>query len=247
VTSLQSLAVCPFQFFWRAQLELTGWRPLAATEGPAERGTRLHQVAEAVPERLKQPNPPTDAEGWLTFLLETLSSRLGGQEPELASQIELEQRLRALAHWLASPSLPLPIAAERPLEGVLALSGQAVKGRADWLLAQGVIDLKTTDPASLKSDIKNARTDLQLQVYYHLLTGNPTAETLASLALLSVGVDQVEAIEVKPSAPLVQKLDQTLTRIAQGAPLAALDAQGEGLACERCPARGACRPQEWSA
>ncbi|MGA0881747.1 MAG: RecB family exonuclease [Burkholderiaceae bacterium] len=245
VTNLQALAVCPFQFFWRAQLELADWRPLASVEGPAERGTRLHQIAEAVPERLKQPSPPTDAEGWLTFLLETLSTRLGGQEPDLASHIELEQRLRALAQWLATPSLPLPIAAERPLEGVLAQSRQAVKGRADWLLENGVVDLKTTDPATLKSDIKTARTDLQLQVYHHLRSGAAPEEKAASLALLSVGVNEVGVVEVDPCEPLVQKLDETLLRIAQGHPLDALDAQGEGLACERCPARGACRPQEW--
>lgn len=246
VTSLQALAVCPLQFFWRAQLDLSGWRALASVEGPAERGTWLHAVAEAVPQRLQQQDPPSDVEGWFAFLLQILRDHPHHQESDVAFQIELEQRLRSLALWLAKPDLPLPLEAERTLEGVLPLSGQRVKGRADWVLPCGVVDLKTTDPSELRKGIQASRSDLQLQVYAHLLSSAPEAFSASDLAFLSVRVDRVQSIEVEPSAALLEKLDQTLSEISQGRPMEALEAQGEGLACSSCPARGACRPEEWA-
>ena len=246
VTSLQSLVVCPYQFFWRAHLGLSDWRPLSASEGPAERGTWLHRVAESVPARLQAPNPPQTQAAWETFLSGVLDELLRESETDLAFLASLRQRLSSLAAWLAEPTLALPVDAERTLEGTLPGAMTTLRGRADWVLPRGVIDLKTTDPAALKRGIRGAHQDLQLQVYAWLLSQDPQRFAAQTLAFLSVQAEGVTPLPVAPSEALIERIDQTLTRIHAGEAMLALEALGDGQACPDCPARGACRPEEWS-
>jgi ATP-dependent helicase/nuclease subunit B len=247
VTALSSLSVCPLQFFWRSQLNLNAWRPLAESEGAAEGGTWLHRVAEAVPRRLQEPNPPSTAEEWRSFLLDTLHTLLPGEETDLVFWTSLQQRLTSLAQWLANPSLPLPLRAEAVLEGQLPLSQARLRGRADWLIPQGVIDLKTTRPDELKRKIQLQHLDLQLQAYAWMLEPAEPQTTDYTLAFLSVQSDEVVSVPTPSQPDLLRTVDEALARIQQGEPIRALEALGSGEGCEQCPARGACRPEEWLA
>ena len=245
VTALSVLAVCPLQFFWRTQLDLSAWRPVAEAEGPAEGGTWLHRVAEAVPRRLGEPNPPSTADEWRGFLLDTLHALLPVEETDLVFWTTLQQRLSSLAQWLAAPSLPLPLAAESLLEERLPLSQARLRGRADWVIPEGVIDLKTTRPEDLKKDIALKRLDLQLQAYAWMLDPRQAQSSAHTLAFLSVQAEEVVTLTTPSQPALVHKVDETLSRIQQGEPIRALEAQAGGQGCEHCPARGACRPEEW--
>ena len=82
VSTLQSLASCPYRFHWQAVLGLSSLSPLKDLSGPPDLGLLLHRLSEAVGDPAMQaPRHPEAAlpQAWSDWLEATLRRMAQGR------------------------------------------------------------------------------------------------------------------------------------------------------------------------
>ncbi len=253
-SSIDSLRLCPYQFFGRV---LLGLREQDELEGELEKrdyGTWLHDVLKRFHDQ--RPSPELDESLLRRCALEARQAQGLPAEEFLPFMASFERLLPRYLDWLAKTEEGgqhyQAGEIEREIEpfGLPPLAGLRLKGRIDRVDEQGneriLLDYKTGSATSLKAKVAEPLEDTQLAVYAALMADEDTPLQARYLALDDgKALVEVEHPDVMDSAAqLIEGLNDDLRAMHAGAALPAL---GNGKACEYCAMRGLCRRDDWSA
>ncbi|MGA0056401.1 MAG: PD-(D/E)XK nuclease family protein [Burkholderiaceae bacterium] len=254
VSTLQSLASCPYRFHWQAVLGLSPLSPLKDLSGPPDLGLLLHRLSEAVGDPALQ--APRDSEAaspqaWLDWLEATLRRMAQGRGWSADLLAQARPLLPGFAQWLAeAASSHNLIGLEQEWLADLPKSRVRLRGRSDRLDADQetgglrLVDLKITSADTLRARLRRDSGALQIEAYSWLLDaagmGRPREQ-----GCLSVSWSGARWVPCDHRPELMTTADEALARLAQGEAVRALAGEGDGTDCEHCPAKGCCRVQDW--
>jgi ATP-dependent helicase/nuclease subunit B len=256
VSTLQSLASCPYRFYWHAVLGLSPLSPLKDLAGPSDLGLLLHRLSEAVGDPTMQaPRNPEAAspQAWSDWLEATLirMAHDRGWSADLLAQAR--PLLPGFAQWLAETACSHDLVGlEQEWVADLPKSRVRLRGRSDRVDADRqtgglrLVDLKTTSADTLRARLRRDSGALQIQAYSWLLEAAGIGQPLEQ-GCLSLSWSGGRWVACSHQPELMAKADEALARLAQGEPARALAGEGDGTDCEHCPARGCCRVPDWGA
>ena len=267
-SSYQNLVECPYRFFGLRMLGLREAPRLATRPDKRDLGMLLHSVllefhAQEEPHQSAKASVASrqEADAALTRLqgiVDAHFANLLGQRPALIGYRQrLRQMLPGYLYWLRQTQREgwHWQLGELTLQRAFALDdGTALQleGRIDRLdeHSQGrrrVLDYKVRDATSLRRQQRDPGEDVQL-LFYGLLADPPVQEAAyVSMQRPPDPLDATTKVVTIVAAPepftesvreLETRLRADLSRIAQGAPLAA---SGTETVCRRCELRSLCR------
>lgn len=253
-SSIESLRLCPYQFFSRV---LLGLREQDELEGELEKrdyGTWLHDVLKAFHDR--RPADESDENLLRRCAHEVQQEKALPPEEFLPFMASFERLLPRYLDWLGKTEAAGQHYQAGEIDREIApfslppLTGMRLKGRIDRIDEQGrervLIDYKTGSATSLKAKVAEPLEDTQLTVYAALMADEETPLLARYLALDDgKALVEIEHPEVMDSAAqLMEGLNDDLRAMHGGQALPAL---GNGRVCDYCAMRGLCRRDDWSA
>lgn len=271
-THYEVLRQCPYRFFAQVVLRLQTQDELQEGLDRSDQGSWLHEVLrrfhEVREQRLAQPTEQSDMALWLEqaeaaaremgLLSEAMRAHYRPHElalPDLAKayvgwlhrheqggwrvracEVEREQLID-----LSEAGSDLRLRLVGQLDRIDVRHGGADEGGVTHAM---VIDYKTGNADVLKKKVKSGTEDTQLAFYAALSEGDVSGDLQA--AYVHIDARKVEAMthaDIQASAELLlAQLRRDWLGMHQGA---ALQALGEGAACEHCAMRGLCRRDHW--
>lgn len=250
-SSYGDLRSCPYRFFALRQLKLQESDELESELGKRDFGNWLHGLLCTFHEALKA-EPTQDSGARIAMLnaaAEQAKQALGLNDSEFLPFAAAWGPVRdGYLAWLAGHEATGACfdMAEQWLE--MPLGELTLVGKIDRMdrLAGGhllLIDYKTEPRTTTAERIKNGLEDSQLAFYAALVPDDTLAAAYVNLGEKEPTrtYGQPEIVDLRDA--LIDSILVDMARIAQGA---ALQALGEGKACDYCTARGLCRKDFWS-
>ncbi|NIM43408.1 MAG: PD-(D/E)XK nuclease family protein, partial [Hydrogenophaga sp.] len=260
-SAYDDLRTCPYRFFARRQLRLDEADELDAEPDQSDLGNWLHEVLKRFHEARGDERPGEDAD---RAALDSLAGALA-EEMGLGDDMQAGGFLPYRAQWPALREAYLHWLWPHEAQGWRFVAAEAEReqragrwtlyGRLDRIDARQdgegderfVIDHKTESRTRTEARVKEPLEDTQLGFYAALLPAQRLRAAYLSIVDARAERDEpaklIEQTEVLMARDaIVQGLVNDMERVAGGA---AMQALGEGTACDFCAARGLCRKDFW--
>jgi ATP-dependent helicase/nuclease subunit B len=250
-SAYNDLRHCPYRFFALRQLGLKEADELDTVVDKRDFGQWLHDVLKRFHDELKA-DPVLDAaprRARLDAAAHAVTRSMALADGEFLPFAAAWPRVRdGYLAWLAEFEADGTrfdqgeVACEMPL-GAVTLVGRI--DRIDQCPDGSALlmDYKTENQATTRSRIKIPTEDTQLAFYAALLPHDTLRAAYVNVGEKdgTLAIEQNDVVAVRDL--LIEGLLHDMTRIAEGATLAAL---GEATACDFCAARGLCRKDSWT-